>query len=155
MAGMGFRFLFSARVADHRNVPGLGPDDPPHPAPPITDIHHRGSLFATPASIVTSIADHTAGAVVVVAVIVVVVVVGIVLPRFTSVTFRLQIQTVQFVRQVIVAAVLVRIVAEVTLRAAGAERILILQLFALTAVVQVGRPGGGPRGGLPIGGGRS
>lgn len=154
------RLPLPARVAHHRNMPGLGSHHPPHPAPPIPHVHHRRLLLATtsvtssttpssPTVLTAPVANahtnatplRTPAVVMPVTVPVIVVVVAVVSSPLTTLSFRLEVQTVQLFTEVVVAAVLVRVVPEVTLagrsRTPRAERILVPELLAFTVLVKV------------------
>lgn len=152
-----FRLPLPARVAHHRNVPGLGSHHPPHPAPPVPHVHHRRLLLATTtvtssttsassASVLTTPVAHAhtnattfRTPAVPVIVVVVTVVSSPVTPLSSSPFRRLEVQTVQLFTEVVVAAVLVRVVPEVALAGRsgtpGAERILVTELLAFAVVL--------------------
>lgn len=146
-----FRVLLPARIAHHRNVPGLRSHHPPHPTSTIPNVNH-GRLLATSTtapSLTPPITQRTSGTIV--GVTIIVVVIAIILPRFAP-TLRLAIQTVQLLTQIVIAAVLVGIVPEVSFgrsslvgRRSRAERVLVLELLSgATAMVQMS-PWGTPR----------
>lgn len=164
-----FRLALPPGIAHHRNVARLRS-------------HHRRLLLTAPTSvtssttsssvafypvITTSVAHtHTdtttplcTTTMAVTVTVPVTVVVAVISSRAPFIRFRFEIQTVQLFAEVVVAAVLVRIVPEVPFAGrsgtasttAGTERILVTELFAIVAVrVKVLRPRRRTRRGLPV-----